>query len=67
MKETYKIFSKLLKENKVSPYEVSRATGISQATLSGWKSGRSQPKIDKLQKIAKYFDVPVTEFFEDLK
>lgn len=65
MKETYKIFSKLLKENKVSPYEVSRATGISQATLSGWKSGRSQPKIDKLQKIAKYFDIPVTDFFEE--
>ena len=67
MKETYEVFSKLLKKNKVSPYEVSKATGISQATLSGWKSGRSQPKIDKLQKIAKYFEIPVTEFFEEQK
>ncbi|NLT48392.1 MAG: helix-turn-helix transcriptional regulator [Clostridiales bacterium] len=55
----YKNFKKLLRENGVSSYRVSKETGISQATLSDWKRGRSIPKLDKLQKIADYFKVPI--------
>lgn len=53
----YEIFEALLKKNKQTAYQVSKATGISTATLSDWKSGRSTPKADKLQKIAQHFDV----------
>jgi transcriptional regulator with XRE-family HTH domain len=56
-KDMYEIFSKLLKERGETAYKVSKATGISQSTLSGWKRGISQPKADKLQKIADYFEV----------
>lgn len=55
----YKIFEMLLAERGVTAYQVSKATGISTGSLTDWKKGRSQPKIDKLQKIANYFGVSV--------
>lgn len=53
----YEIFSKLLQDFNVTPYKVSKETGVSQSTLSDWKRGISTPKQDKLQKIADYFNV----------
>ena len=53
----YERFAQLLEEAKVSSYRVSKDTGISQTTLSAWKLGLSTPKLDKLEAIAKYFDV----------
>jgi Helix-turn-helix. len=53
----YEIFELLLKSNNVTRYKISIDTGISQATLSNWKSGRNQLKVDKLQILADYFDV----------
>ena len=50
----YEIFVELLQKYGVSAYKVSKATGISQTTFSNWKSGRSTPKIESLQKIADY-------------
>ena len=55
----YDIFEKLCKEKGVSAYRVSKATGISTATLSDWKTGKSHPKADKIRKIADYFGVPM--------
>lgn len=55
----YEVFEKLLKLNNVTAYKVSKATNIPYSTLSEWKSGRSKPKVDKLQKIAEYFGVTV--------
>lgn len=55
----YEIFSELLQKHNVTPYKVSKETGVSQSTLSDWKRGKSIPKIDKLQKIADYFGVPL--------
>lgn len=45
----------------VTDYQVSRETGMHNVVLSEWKSGKSQPKIDKLLKIARYLDVPVDQ------
>ena len=53
----YEIFSELLQRYGVTPYKVSKQTGVSQSTLSDWKRGISTPKQDKLQKIADYFGV----------
>ena len=58
----YENFSKLLQKYGVTPYKVSKETGVSQSTLSDWKRGISTPKPDKLQKIADYFGVPLTYF-----
>lgn len=61
----YNTFMKLCAGHNVTPYRVAKETGIAQTTFSGWKKGEYTPKIDKLCKIANYFDVPVTVFIED--
>lgn len=53
----YEVFAQLLAKHNVTPYKVSKATGISTVTLSDWKNGRSVPKQDKIKKIADYFGV----------
>ena len=59
----YDRFERLLKERGVTPYRVHKETGISTATLSDWKNGKSQPKKDKIEKICNYFDVPLSYFY----
>ena len=53
----YEIYCKLKDERGVKDSDVVKATGITKSTFSDWKSGRSKPKNDKLQKIADYFGV----------
>lgn len=67
MKKSYDIFRQLCDDNQVTPYRVSKETGVAQNTLSYWKKGVSTPKIDKLSQLAKYFDKPVTIFLEEGK
>lgn len=55
----YEIFSKLIQERDITPYKVSKETGVAQSTLSDWKRGVSTPKQDKLQKIADYLGVSI--------
>lgn len=55
----YEIFEQLLQKYGVTSYKVSKETGISQTSLSNWKSGRSNLKTDSLQKIADYFGVTI--------
>lgn len=55
----YEIFSELLQKYGVTPYKVSKETGVSQSTLSDWKRGISTPKTDNMKKIADYFGVSV--------
>lgn len=53
----YDRFVQLLQEYNVTPYRVSKETGVGQSSLTDWKTGRATPKTDKLQKIADYFNV----------
>lgn len=55
----YKIYCELRDKNEKKDADVAKATGITKSTFSDWKSGRSTPKQDKLQKIAEYFNVSV--------
>lgn len=61
----YEKFEKLLKDHGVTAYRVCRETGIQTSTMSEWKNGDYTPKIDKIQKICDYFDVPITYFYGD--
>lgn len=61
----YEKFEKLLEEKGVTPYRVHKETGISTATLSDWKNGKSQPKRDKIEKICEYFEIPTSYFYGD--
>ena len=65
MKDLYKKYEKLCIEHKKSSYQVAKETGIAQSTLSDWKAGRSNPKIDKLKILADYFGVSIEYFLED--
>ena len=55
----YEIYCKLRDQAHVKDADVVRATGITKSTFSDWKNGRSNPKLEKLQKIADYFGVDV--------
>ncbi len=56
MYENYCIIRDL---HHVTDYQVAKYTGINRSTFSDWKSGRSEPKQDKLRKIAEYFGCSV--------
>lgn len=60
----YSKFEELLQKNNMTTYRVAKDIGISSVTFTDWKKGRSKPKVDKLQKIADYFGVPL-EYFLD--
>ena len=55
----YDVYERLRNERGLSNADVSRATGVSTATLSQWKTGKYTPKQDKLEKIAAFLAVPV--------
>lgn len=55
----YERFERLAKNKGVTPYKISKDTGVPQPTLSDWKNGKSTPKADKLMKLAEYFGVSV--------
>ncbi|OUQ21451.1 transcriptional regulator [Lachnoclostridium sp. An14] len=55
----YEIFEQLLQKYGVTPYKVSKETGVSQSSLSDWKLGKITPKTSTLKKIADYFGVTV--------
>lgn len=58
----YQKYVELRDKHNVTDYRVSVETGITKSTFTDWKQGRSEPKIDKLSKIAAYFDVPLEYF-----
>lgn len=60
----YKKYLALLDKTHKTSYQVSKDTGIAQSVLSDWKRGRSNPKINKLKKLADYFNVPIEYFLE---
>lgn len=62
----YEKFSQLLSAHNVTPYRIHKETGISTATLSDWKNGKSEPKRDKIQKICDFFNVPISYFYDDI-
>ena len=55
----YEVYCKLRDEKGLKDADVVKATGITKSTFSDWKSGRSKPKQDKLQKIADFLEVSV--------
>ncbi len=63
----YEKFESLLLERNLTTYRVAKDTEIRQSVFSNWKHGRCKPKIEKLQILADYFDVPVTYFLDSNK
>lgn len=61
----YEVYAKLRDARGLSDYQVAIDTGVPRSTLSDWKLNKSNPKADKLLKLAKYFDVPVETFIKE--
>lgn len=60
----YEKFYKLCRENGTRPSPVCTAIGISKSGATRWKAG-STPDGDTILKICKYFDVPVSYFYDE--
>ena len=60
----YEKYLKLRDAKGLSDYKVAHDTGITKSTFADWKSGRSEPKLEKLAKIAEYFEVTVDYFIK---
>ena len=61
----YEIYERLIKELGLTTYRVSMDTGIAQSVFSAWKKGKSNPKPDKLKKIADRLHVSVDYLMGD--
>ena len=59
----YEVFESLLELKGVTVADVSRATGISQSTLSNWKKRRNKISASNAEKLAEYFGVSVGYIF----
>lgn len=60
----YEKFEALLNEKGVTAYQIAKATNVPTSVFYDWKAGRYEPKVDKIKKIADYFGVPLTYFYE---
>lgn len=55
----YERFEKMRTDKGVTVADVSRATGITESTLSNWKKRGGNISIDNAVKLAKYFGTSV--------
>lgn len=54
----YEILSKLMLDKGIkSHYEIFKATGVSQSSLSDWKKGKGTPGMANIVKLAEFFNV----------
>lgn len=59
---------KSIRENKkISIYQISQETGISQGHISDLENGRNQPTIETLRKILVPLGITLAEFFNENK
>lgn len=60
----YEKYIELRDKKGVTDYRVAIDTGIPKSTFTDWKTGRSNPKVDKLKILADYFGVSIEYFLE---
>ncbi len=53
----FKRIQLLMMSHGMKKVDFAKAVGVSSGNLSDWSNGRSQPSVDKLIKIADYFNV----------
>lgn len=56
------ILKKLRAEAGLSLKDLSKATGVDQATISQIENGRRKARVTTLGKLAKFFDKPIEDF-----
>ncbi len=58
---SYEKFKAILERKNIRPADVAKGTGMTSTVFSDWKKGKSNPKVDKLSRIAAYLNVPLGE------
>lgn len=61
----YEVFDRLCNEKGVTPTQVARDNGLTQQTVSHWKTRGSTPKAQTIQKLADYFGVSTADLIGD--
>ncbi|MDE5991383.1 MAG: helix-turn-helix domain-containing protein [Clostridia bacterium] len=56
----------LRKSVNITQAELGKILGYSARTVSDWENGCTEPKIDAIKAMVKFFDISYTEFFEDI-
>lgn len=56
---------RLMNENNMNSKDVYTAIGVPQATFSNWINAETYPRIDKIEKMAKLFNVSKAELVEE--
>ena len=50
---------------RISQQKLANQLGVAQQTVAGWEVNRTEPSQDFLKRIAAYFGVPVSYFFDE--
>jgi len=53
-----------MKENEKSRKDVADAIGVSYFTFTDWVKGKKYPRMDKVEKLAKYFNIKISDLVE---
>lgn len=59
---TYEKYAEIRDKKNLTDGKIAKMCGFGRSTFSDWKSGRSIPKIDKMQKIADALDMDYAIF-----
>lgn len=57
-------FNELLHSRKVTQKEIAAVCGVSTSTVSTWSKGINMPRMDRLERLAAYFDLPASSLIE---
>lgn len=58
---TYDRYAEFRDAKGFKDHDIAYLTGVQKSTFSGWKSGKYQPKMATLLKIAKLLKIPPSE------
>lgn len=57
----------LRKEKHLRQEDLAKLIGVDRTTIAKWETGRVQPRLDRLLKMAEVFECTVDELLADLK
>lgn len=56
--------AKLREQNELTQDDLAKEIGVDKTAVSHWENGVSRPSLDKLLKLAAFFDVSIDELTE---
>lgn len=60
----YEIYRTLRDRSGMTDYKVTQIAGINSGSLTSWKNGKSEPKYQTIEKVARVFGVSAQAFME---